>query len=228
MSVDREYTVRIPTDAEDSGAQRTAQDLEETGAVEKNANEDLNAFQTPGRELNALIGELSDLLAGTSLLLRTAFDSQNSGAIEIPSANKGTNAGSQSAPPPEVAINRGDAKSFADEPTTAVEQSVATGDKGSHQHIEADATIMHTTARQAGESVIDAQTRMDLMNHVRSLQTVAPSHDAGLTQQDAAELAELMRQLGKAFSEQHNHNLSRQEFEREKIALRRLIESKGK
>ena len=85
MSVDREYTVRIPTDAEDSGAQRTAQDLEETGAVEKNANEDLNAFQTPGRELNALIGELSDLLAGTSLLLRTAFDSQNSGAIEIPS-----------------------------------------------------------------------------------------------------------------------------------------------
>jgi hypothetical protein len=49
-----------------------------------------------------------------------------------------------------------------------------------------------------------------------------------MTQQDAAELAELMRQLGKTFFEQSDNNVSKQEFEREKIALRRLIESKGK
>ena len=228
MSVDREYTVRIPTDAEKSGVRPTAQDVKDTGVIEKNPGEDLKVFETQSRALYALIGELNNLLAGTSLLLRAAFDPQNTGAIEIPSAIKSTNASIQPAPPPGLPTAPADTKPFEDEPTAAVEQAVAPDDYDTRQHIERDATITHTAARQTGESIIDAQTRTDLINQARSLQNVAPSRGVGLTQQEAAELAELMRQLGKAFFERSDSNVSKQEFEREKIALRRLIESKGK
>jgi hypothetical protein len=49
-----------------------------------------------------------------------------------------------------------------------------------------------------------------------------------MSQQDAIDLLAVIRQLGEAFYQQGQNSVTRQDFEREKIALRRLIESKGK
>jgi hypothetical protein len=74
MSVDREYRIKVYTEASGSGAQQTAQDLEDVGKAGEQAGEGMKLFETHGREFHRLLHLLDEILPGTGLLLKAAFN----------------------------------------------------------------------------------------------------------------------------------------------------------
>ncbi|HEY2082655.1 MAG TPA: hypothetical protein VGI88_07695 [Verrucomicrobiae bacterium] len=117
-----------------------------------------------------------------------------------------------------------DAKSL-DEATTAKGDAPALPQ---NDYIDSGAAKMPNTVTHSSEPPVDAQTHGDLANRMRQLQNAFQNQEPGMSQRDAVELLSVIRQLGEAFSQHARNNVTKQEFEREKIALRRLIESKGK
>lgn len=74
MSVDREYRIKVYTESAGSGAQQAAQDLKDVGKAGEQAGEGMKLFETHGREFHKLLGLLDQILPGTGLLLKAAFN----------------------------------------------------------------------------------------------------------------------------------------------------------
>lgn len=81
-------------------------------------------------------------------------------------------------------------------------------------------------AERAGEETITANERTELMQRARELQKNALTGSNPLSKQDAAELLQLMRELGEKFFEQGANAVTKTQFQNEVQNLKRLIESK--
>ncbi|HWD94103.1 MAG TPA: hypothetical protein VG938_17360 [Verrucomicrobiae bacterium] len=185
----------------------------------RKVGEDTNIFESaPDAELNTALQTVNDLLPGADRLLRAAFDlnepnhSANSPALGTENVRSEVS----SAPPinqskPAEELSAADSQLFGQPQNDP-------GNGGS------DTTEFGATNEPGGF----AQTSAGLANQVRQFQTALQSHAAAMSQQDAADLLAAIRQLGETFFRQSQNNVTRPEFEREKTALRRLIESKGK
>ena len=224
MSVDRNYTLRASPDAESSGVRQTARNLKDAGVGGKTTGEDLNVFEMHRPELRDLIRGLNDVVPGISRLLRAAFDLKTPGATAIPSSFEEGNANGQ----PETASAPRGIQSDA----TSLEE-VTTANSGvpplpQNDYIDSGAANIPNTVTDSSESPVGAQTHSDLAIRMRQLQNAFQNQEPGMSQRDAVELLSVIRQLGEAFSQHARNNVTKQEFEREKVALRRLIESKGK
>lgn len=222
MSVDRNYTLRISPDAQSSGVRQTAR--KDARVEGKTAGEDLNVFETHHPELQDLLQGLNDVVPGVGRLLRAAFDLKARSATAIPSSFEESNANGQ----PEIASvahgARSDAKSLY-ETTMAKGGPLALPQ---NDYIDSGAPNTPDSVTHSSEPPVDAQIHSDLANRTRQLQNAFQNQEPGMSQRDAIELLSVIRQLGEAFSQHARNNVTKQEFEREKIALRRLIESKGK
>jgi hypothetical protein len=224
MSVDREYALRISTVAGTSSA-HVAKDVKDAGP---SGSENLN-LETHGLELDRLFQGLNDFLPGAGRLLRAAAELKSSNQSGILSALENIEsgprpegflapAGSQSKALPE--LDTADDRAFA-QPLNDLNDS-------GRDIIDADAMKGSGVIAQSDGFPADAQTRTDFANQVRQFQKAFQSQGSTMSQQDATDLLGVIRQLGEAFFQQAQNGVTKQEFEREKIALRRLIESKGK
>jgi hypothetical protein len=223
MRVDRNYTFRVSPDAGSSGARQTARNLRDAGVEKKTADEELNIFETHRPELRDLLRGLNDVVPGAGRLLRAAFELKTPTATAILSSFEESKASGQ----PETAAGPRGAQSNA----KSLDEAAANGGAPAlpqNDYIDSDAANRPSPVTHSSEPPVDAQTHSDLANRTRQLQDAFQNQEPGMSQRDAVELLSVIRQLGDAFSQRARENVTKQEFEREKIALRRLIESKGK
>jgi hypothetical protein len=218
MSVDRQYAPRISTETGNASGLPAAGVVKDTG-ISRKVGEDIDTFESaPDAELNSALQTVNDLLPGADRLLRAAFDlnepnpSQNSPAL----GKENVRSEVSSAPPID--------QSTSVEELTAVD-SHPFGQPQNDPGGSGNGTTEFGATNEPGGF---AQTSAGLANQVRQFQTALQSHAATVSQQDVADLLAVIRQLGEAFFQQSQNNVTKPEFEREKTALRRLIESKGK
>jgi hypothetical protein len=227
MSVDREYMPRISTMAENSSARQTAGDVKDAGTDGKAAGEDINVFEkVPDVEMRGLLENLNDVLPGAGRLLRAALELNMPGIFStFESVKESARAEAPSAPP----INQ----------SKSLEESVVADSLPFSQPQNDPSNAGHDPGEfgppsgeggvaPSNESLVDVQTRAGLANQVHRFQKAFQTQGPAMSQQDAVDLLAVIRQLGEAFYQQGQNSVTRQDFEREKIALRRLIETKGK
>ncbi|HEX4262741.1 MAG TPA: hypothetical protein VH597_00265 [Verrucomicrobiae bacterium] len=226
MSVDREYTLRISTVAGNPAARSATKDVNDVGA---SGNENLNTLETHGLELGHLLQNLNDFLPGSNDLLRAAVELKSSNQSGILSALESIKSGTRAEGSRTPAEGQSDALPEFDTANDRVFSQPPNDLNSSRRNsLDADPAKKSGLIEQSDGFLADTQVRSDLANQVRQFQKAFQSQGQAMSQQDAADLLGVIRQLGEAFFQQAQNSVTKQEFDREKIALRRLIESKGK
>jgi hypothetical protein len=223
MSVHREYVLRISPATENSGTRPDLRESKDGG--KKDSGNDGEPIEIAPPELHGALAGLEDVLPGAGRLLRAAFDLKTSGAAEILSALGKIKTSARSEKSFVPFENQFDAKASEELPA-ADGQALDQPPDGLNN--SGDSTPAGANAPAAPAPSSDGAGRGDLMNQMRQFQNAFQAQAPAISQQDAIELLSVIRQVGEAFFQQSQNGVTKQEFEREKIALRRLIESKGK
>ena len=221
MSVDREYMPRISAVAENSSPRQAA------GTVDAGdfAEGDLGIIEkTLETDLHGLLKSPNEALPGAQHLLRAALElnkpDRSTSLSDFKNAGEEAKAeGSRGSP-----IN----SSLAESAVPASSAFQQPGDDPEKIGREFHAPRESEFIAPSNESGVGAQIGAGLANQIHQFQKMFQAQAPVISQQDASDLLAAVRQLGEAFFQQSQNGVTKQEFEQEKIALRRLIESKGK
>jgi hypothetical protein len=185
MSVDREYTIHIPTAGENFAAQQTTPDAKNIGDTSENAGEDIEAFNTCLREMREFIRELDQMVSGLGPRLREAFTSafttrEVTAAVEFNSPNSD--------------ITKGFDYTGAQLPNAATPSASQSRDKARPQEF---ATFLAGDDRPFfGNETAKAQRNLEEM-----LQTSARAQNESVTPEDFAKAKQAVTDLVKTLSE---------------------------
>jgi hypothetical protein len=119
-----------------------------------------------------------------------------------------------------------DAKKAAEDNAKAEAEARAKARQAQAEHDAAAGP--NAGAERSSEGAIESGTRAELMARAKNLQKEFKNQGAAMTQQDAMELLDVIRQMGEAFAQSQDRTMSKEQVKAEIQALRRLIESKGK
>jgi chromosome segregation ATPase len=73
VSVDREYRIKITTEANNAAAQQSAQELKDVGKATKEAGEHTEKFNTHGREMHEVLHKLNEVAPGLGQALKAVL-----------------------------------------------------------------------------------------------------------------------------------------------------------
>lgn len=211
MSVDREYATHISKTVAHPGATESTPEFtkEDSSAEGKIVPDE----RLPRPDLNALLEQLNNVLQPIVGILQTGFTEKAPTPASLDEMNQRQILGdAANYTPPSDDARR---EEFPPQNGDGHFQSVESSPKDSETPSEF--TRNFTTGNDMG---------VELINQARLIHSTFQSHSPGISQQDAAELFTILRQLGEAFSQQGRTGVTRQELKRELAALRQLMESK--
>jgi hypothetical protein len=229
VSIDRNYTIRVHTVAENSGARKTARVLKRNANTSgQNADDGLKDFEAHGRELLDLVHELNAVLLSTSLLLRDTFDPKIPDTVGISSAIERINP----AGPSEQPSNQAGVRLLEQIPATASDQAVTEArgdlDNVTRKYPDSSTMITQPRAQQSREPGIDDRTHAEMSYQIQRIQKEFQTQGPSGSDRDVLESLSAIPRLSQALFDQSQNTVTKQQFQQELAALRRLIESKGK
>jgi hypothetical protein len=220
MSVDREHTLPVSSANEHSQAQLSGHELNETVPAEKNFAGDAASAPAKDPELNELLGKLNEVLSKIAAVFQTAFN------LEMPATPSLLGSIGKNDSNPE-----GQSRTSNNTPGESVatdEQSFPGMERPSSTPQRVVPAISNERAAAEPVPVFANQTRIGagLIDQARQIHAAFQSQTPAITQQEAAELLAVLRQLGQSFFEQGRNGVTKQELKRELDALRHLMESR--